>query len=161
MKPINTGIEFAEKSNRDITQLLNYIEHDAATSKDCLDGGVMTNTAQQIATFLSNPVKSMLDSYDSMGAGIKNVVEQIIFHFLNFNKPVIYKVYKESNTLQYYISFENDTFELRERFFKFLEQYEELEFADKFPVYFQFIPQNIADKKSGDKEVRLIDAETH
>jgi hypothetical protein len=141
---------------QDITELLTYVENDAVTSKNCLQVGVLTKTAKHLSEFLTDPAKAMLSAYNSMGSGLSDLVSQIVRHYLIANKQLIRKAYKpNSQSLQYYIVLKEDDFTAREKFFKFLEHYEGLEFAQQFPVMFQFIPKTAIGKIDSKNEVRL------
>jgi hypothetical protein len=141
---------------RDITELLTYVENDAVTSKSCLHVGVLTKTAKQISEFLTEPAKSILSAYNSMGNGLSDLVSQIVKHYLVANKQLIEKAYRmNSHSLEYFIVLKEDDFTAREKFFKFLEHYEGLEFAQQFPVMFQFMPATAIGKIDSKNEVRL------
>jgi hypothetical protein len=78
-------------------------------------------------------------------ADIKGMVRTF---FVN-NKSLIAKVlisYNTLNNLHYSIVLKDDNIENRNTIFEFLNKYDLLDVSNKYPVYFQFIPIDLAYK---------------
>jgi hypothetical protein len=93
--------------------------------------------------------------HDSNTAAIKRMVRTF---FVN-NKSLIAKVlisYNTLNNLHYSIVLKDDNIENRSTIFEFLNRYDLLDLSNKYPVYFQFIPIELAHKINRIEEFSFV-----
>jgi hypothetical protein len=137
--------------------LLKHV-NDVSSGESMLQLGAKTNIIQQIETWMTNPLDVLLNAHTSVENSIKDIVEQLIAFYLksSIEKHAIKSAFEISslnNTLSYGIVLNDDSIENREEILKFLSLYYTFALAEKIPVFFQFVPEEL---KSAFGEVENI-----
>lgn len=92
---------------------------------------------------------------EDFNTAIKDLAKAFFMH----NKSIIEKVFFSSlsvNNLHYSIVLKDDNIDSRNSIFEFLNSYDLLVVADKYPIYFQIIPAELAHKINSE-ELTLLD----
>jgi hypothetical protein len=90
----------------------------------------------------------------------QGIVKSMAKNFFNCNKPLIEKVLLSNtslNHLHYSIVLKDDNIDNRNTIFDFLNRYDLLDMGNKYPVYFQFIPTELAHKINSIEEITFAE----
>jgi hypothetical protein len=118
---------------------------DAKDSKIFLELGVKNETATFWENIVSNPINMLKEMGDSVDSAFLSIVNEAVKSYLTHHKKLVSKAYI-TNPLHYCIVLKSDTSKNRMEINRFFPSYNELTFAHKYPVAFQFIPKEIAEK---------------
>jgi len=111
-------------------------------------------TVQLLQSHLENvPTEKELQiifkSSDTPDNQVKSILNRFVQSFLQKYTPILQTAYRNTtslNNLHYTILLKEDTMEHRNTIFSFFEQYDLVELATQYPVYFQFVPVGLAEK---------------
>ena len=138
----NLTFNHSDKTDQYIADLLSYVDHDVATSQDCLKSGIDTKTSAYFRKFLTDPINAYLENHKNNRENILNSVHLIMDFFLKKNSQLIDKAYyNPANKTTYYISLKEDNHQTREYFFEFLEIFDELNISNSFEILINFLPK--------------------
>lgn len=87
---------------------------------------------------------------------MKDVIKSMAKNFFDRNQSLIEKILISNtslNHLHYSIILKDDNIENRNAIFEFLNRYDLLDINNKYPVYFQFIPTELAHKINSIEEI--------
>lgn len=150
----NIKIDSAGKNPGLIEVLTHVGEHHAKSygetvnSKTLLELGVKDGLAQYWEGVLENPVGSLYETSQRIENVFTNFANEIVKSFLIKNK-IIAQVYRSENStheLHYCIVLKKDTLENRSKVNKFFSAYYDFKFSQKYPIYFQFVPEALIEK---------------
>ena len=116
-----------------------------------LQMGTKTEFVQKLEQILFNPIEAILNIKDGVDNEVLGVVDKLFKLFISKAKSdnLIETAFRKTNSdyaLRYGIVLTEDTFERRNAVFTFLDFYYTLEFAERVPVSFQFIPPELKDR---------------
>lgn len=129
---------------------LNERSTDVVHGEKMLELGAKTAIIQEFEQFLVNPIQNLIDIKKSIDINLVQIVDRFISLFItkSIEGHLITSAFRRAgsgNSLFYGIILEEDTFENRDKVLDFLSFYNTLEFADKIPVYFQFLSEDVKD----------------
>lgn len=140
-----------ESENSGINNLLSYLHDthssfavDAKDSQILLQLGVKTETTQFWENFIENPLNPLLDFGNKVDQSFFSIANDIVKGFLIKNKKIVSKAFASNVPLHYCIILKNDTSANRILINKFFSSYNELKFSQKYPVHFQFVPEEFS-----------------
>jgi len=143
-----------------VTKYYSYIsdhKQDVELGKTMLESGSKTEVIQQFETLLSNPIKGLLTIREQADDSLFKSVHGLMSMYFSKakEKSLIKTAYKKNdiNSLMYLIVLNKDDFDSRDEVFDFLNFYSTLDFSEKVPVYFQFVPENLSNKFSNEEVV--------
>jgi len=140
-----------------IKNFLSIMDKDIQTGHLALDCGTHTSLTESIAAYYKNPIMSMIETGRGLDDLVKSMVVDVFDKFMHLNKALIGRVYKliDKASLHYFVVLTHDSFETRDAFFQFLDQYESLGIDHKLPVHVQFLTPTAVDKMKGVQELLL------
>ncbi len=116
----------------------------------------MTDLTKKIEDTLSNPMSATYNASNNIDNQVKQIVDIFVKSFFRQNKSIVNSAYRSKtslNDLHYSIVLKEDNIENRNRIFDFFDKYDLLEIANRYPVYFQFIPPGLVDKLNYSEEL--------
>lgn len=122
-----------------------------AVSKELLSSGAKTELVLEIEEILKNPLQRLAESSNNIRNTAQHIIEMLVKYFLKSSADMIESAGRtdnKSSDLHYSIVLKEDNTGNRMRLFRFFEKYDLGEFAKSFPVYFEFIPKEVADRLS-------------
>ena len=125
-------------------------------STEMLSFGAETTYTQGVLSFLNDPLGALYKMSTDLDNKISEVVDRATKGYIYNQKKQVLKAARtdlSDNELHYCISLKKDTASNRMKFYKFFEFYSALEFSEKFPIYFQFVPIELWDKISVKEEI--------
>ncbi len=141
--------------------LLESFRDEAEKSIALLDVSVKTPLSEHIEKSLKRtPLEGMTNLSCEIDDQIKHIIEMAVIASFKINKGIIkgaYKTKTDFNDLHFCIVLNDDNIENRDKIFEFYETYElnERYILEKFPVYFQFVPDNLISKISTHDSISL------
>jgi hypothetical protein len=160
MEDINTASEKKLQQLKHILYLLqsNLEEFKEEVDRSCalLQIGEKTEFARSIEKRLSDPLGEFSDISDKIDQEVKGIIKSMVKNFFNRNNALLDKVFVSKtslNHLHYSIILKEDNIDNRNAIFEFLNRYDLLDMANKYPVYFQFIPTELAHKINSIEEL--------
>lgn len=127
-------------------------------SAQLLESGAKTSLSESIENSLNNPIAAISQLNNSIDQNIKAFINKMVIGYLKQHANLINGAYRTKTTnddLHYCIVLNDDTTENRCVLFDFFDQYEEIDFSSKFPVYFQFVPDYLINKISTSEKLSL------
>jgi hypothetical protein len=137
---------------------LEEFKDEVDRSYELLKLGEMTELSSKIENTLSNPIDNVFQVSSNIDTQVKYIVDKFVRSFLNKNKTIISSAYRSKtslNDLHYSIVLNEDNLENRNSIFDFLDKYDLLDIANKYPVYFQFVPAELINKINFSEEVKF------
>lgn len=122
--------------------------------------GKRTELTLLIEENIKNPSKGFFANANEINQVAFAIVNaQVIMH-LKSNNDVISKgfriVKRVDGSLRYYVVLKNDSQENRRKIYSFFDKYAVSELSNKFPVFIEFIPKELAGKINANfKEINL------
>lgn len=122
--------------------------------------GKKTELTQLIEENIKNPSKGFFANANEVNQVAFAIVNaQVIMHFKS-NNDIISKgiriVKRIDGSLRYYVVLKKDNLDNRRKIYSFFDKYAVSELSNKFPVYIEFIPKELASKINADfKEINL------
>lgn len=122
--------------------------------------GKKTELTKLIEENIKNPSKGFFANANEVNQVAFAIVNaQVIMHFKS-NNEIISKglriVKRIDGALRYYVVLKKDSQENRRKIYSFFDKYAVSELSNKFPVYIEFIPKELAGKINADfKEINL------
>lgn len=119
--------------------------------------GEQTELTRLIEAKLNDPLGSMMEMSERVDSQLRTVIDSIVRAFLRQKRELLASAFVDpvtsSNALHYIIALDDDSDENRNQIFDFFERYDEVPFAEKFPVLFQFIPKDLIAEMSSAQRV--------
>lgn len=118
-------------------------------SYELLKIGEKTDLSKKIENTIEDPLTSIFNMTSNIDDQVKDIVDRIVKSFLKHNAEIIQNAYRTKtsmNDLHYSIVLKTDDINNRNRIFDFFDKFDSLEISRKYPVYFQFVPLELADK---------------
>ena len=138
---------------------LDEFKNEVDKSYELLRIGEKTDLSKMIEETLSDPFRSIFNVSSKIDKEVRDIVNRItIGYFKSIKKSTISQVYQNKshrNDLYYAIVLEEDSIENRSMVFDFFDSYEQLDIAERFPVFFQFVPAELTGKLKHMEKVTL------
>lgn len=137
---------------------LEEFKDEVDRSYELLKIGEMTELTKKIEGTLSNPIDSVLNVSNNIDGQVKQIVDIFVKSFFRKNKATVNSAYRSKtslNDLHYSIVLKEDNIDNRNKIFDFFDKYDLLEIANKYPVYFQFIPVELVNKLNYSEELKF------
>lgn len=137
---------------------LEEFKDEVDRSYELLKIGEMTELTKKIEGTLSNPMDSVLNISNNIDGQVKQIVDIFVKSFFRKNKETVSATYRSKtslNDLHYSIVLKKDNMENRNKIFDFFDKYDLLEIANRYPVYFQFIPVALVNKLNYSEELKF------
>lgn len=137
---------------------LEEFKDEVDRSYELLKLGEMTELSSKIENTLSNPIDNVFHVSNNIDTQVKYIVDKFVKSFLAKNKSIIAGAYRSKtslNDLHYSIVLNDDNIKNRNSIFDFLDKYDLLDIANKYPVYFQFVPSELINKINFSEEVKF------
>lgn len=122
---------------------------DAGESRTMLGYGVKTQFAQNWESFLFNPIDSMYETRQQIDITLKKVIHRMVSTYLSKKKESISMAVRTStpsDDLHYCVALKEDTLSNRIEINDFFDFYSNYQLANNFPVYIQFVPDELMGK---------------
>ena len=160
MEDINLA---SEKKLQQLKHILYLLQSNLEEFKDEVDRsyallqiGEKTEFTKSLEKWLSDPLGDFSNISDKIDQEVKGILKSMAKNFFNHNKSLVEKVlisYTSLNHLHFSIVLKEDNIDNRNAIFEFLNRYDLLDMANKYPVYFQFIPTELAHKINSIEEL--------
>jgi hypothetical protein len=138
---------------------LREMQHEVNTSMVLNEQGISNDFITQIKKVIdADPLQNLFEVSNNLDSSIKEILNGIATQFFKSKRNDIASVYRSlttNNDLHYSIILATDSTEKRLELFDFLNSYEMLELAEKFPLYFQFVPARFENKIINSEKVLL------
>lgn len=118
--------------------------------------GEKTDLSNKIEKIMDDPFSNIFEISSGVDNQAKELIDRLAKSFFNFNNEIIRYAYRTRtffNDLHYSVVLKEDNIVNREKMFEFFEKYDLLEIADRFPVYFQFVPLELMSKIPSSEEI--------
>lgn len=128
------------------------------SSYELLKVGQMTDLTKKIDETLSNPLSILTEASNDLDFQVKRIVDFYVKKFFSQNKGYLTTAFRSltpQNELHYSLVLKEDNIENRNKIFEFLEHYDLMDIANKYPVYFQFVPIEFIGKLRLAEELNL------
>jgi hypothetical protein len=141
--------------------LQNYLgdfQAEVDRSYALLNVGATTELVQKIETLLTNPIDNITNMANNIDTQVKHLADVLVKSFLHEHKVLVNMAYRSKtpfNDLHYCIVLHTDDMVNRSKIFNFYDMYDLLEIAERYPVYFQFVPTELADKIIYSEQLKL------
>lgn len=120
---------------------------DAGANRELLDIGVKGEIAQQIEDFMIDPFMAIYGTRLKVDEGMADLINNIVVGFLKSRRSLIASaVRSDVDDLHYCIALNEDNLENRCEILRFSANYKDLDFASKYPVHLQIVPQRLMGK---------------
>lgn len=138
--------------------MLSEVTDEVDRSYALLKIGEKTDLSKQIEEGIDNPIAPLLHNISIFDNRIKSILDGFAKWFLTNNTGIIscaYRTKTDFNDLHYSIVLKEDNIKYRNKIFGFYGVYDELSFseniaqynlAERYPVYFQFVPEHLIHK---------------
>lgn len=153
MQEINTASEKKLKQLQTILYLLQSHLEDFKDEVDrsyaLLEIGEKTEFTKRIEKRLSDPLGDIANISDEIDQQVKGIINSLVKNFFERNKDLIEFVLISNtslNHIHYSIVLKDDNIDNRNQIFSFLDKFDLLDIATKYPIYFQFVPVELVDK---------------
>ena len=150
---INTASDSKLEQLRAILYLLQtHLEDfkgEVDRSYDLLSVGEKTELSKQIENTISNPMAGVFKISSNIDAQVKDIIDKFVRAFLQSKKSIIKEAFKSKtslNDLHYSIVLTDDNIHNRMTIFHFFEKFDLFDIASKYPVYIQFVPEELVSK---------------
>jgi hypothetical protein len=133
-------------------EALNEVEVAKALSQANITNSFTSMIDEAIANPLSTSYKGLLFFEES----IRLQLSETVVAFLKKHQRVIKKIFQTNpNFLNYYIILKKDTINNRGKLFAFLAEYQQTAISHKFPILFQFVPEELESDFNNYQEISL------
>lgn len=137
---------------------LEEFKDEVDRSYELLKIGEITNLTKEIETTLSNPMGNVFQVSNNIDGQVKHILDIFVKSFLRYNKQILTSVYRSKtsmNDLHYSIILKEDNVDNRNKIFDFFDKYDLYDISSKYPVYFQFVPEELISKLNYSEELKL------
>ncbi|WAC15267.1 hypothetical protein [Dyadobacter pollutisoli] len=159
----------AETTDKKLTSILYLLQTQLEEMKDEADRsyelhkiGEKTDLVKYIEQRLDDPFGGLVKMSNNLDSQLKDLLNVFVKHFLRSNRELISSAYLDKTQredLNYSIILNEDSLESRIAILNFYEIYDQIEPTLKFPVHFQFVPDQLADRISYKEKLDLSDKE--
>jgi hypothetical protein len=138
-----------------VKDFLSFMKHEVDTSHDLYNNGISTELAATIEKAIENPLKGLIDAYNSVHSQVKSTINNYTLEYFKIHKELIERAFKvdSTDTLTYYIVLKEDTSDNRDIFLSFLSGYELLGIEAQLPIIIRFLPKRVLDKSGLKDEI--------
>ena len=109
--------------------------------------GVDTDLVTTIKQMLDNPISPLLEIKNDVDSSIGEFITLLVKSFLRKHTEIVHKACRtaidKTTELHFSIVLKEDNSDNRSLIFKWLREYKETPIWEVYPVYFQFVPENI------------------
>jgi len=131
----------------EVHKALSEIQHQAKHSASLWEQGVEDSFAALVKGTLeenTHPLMTIFNLSSGMDVSLIRAFNDIVCEFLKQHKETISKAFKiKGEDLYYFLVLHEDTPANRREIYRFLQAYENTQFAEKFPLYFHFVPEHL------------------
>lgn len=141
-----------------IHDFLNLLTKKAGSNKDLLGLGIADSFAQEIEKIRTAPLEAMLRTWEQLELSVKEMVKGFVISFLQTEKENIQRAVissPEDTSFKISLVLKNDSFDLRNPFYDFAQEYECLSFSKRYPIIFSFVSKDLADNINVVEEIQL------
>ena len=141
-----------EKIKEILLALDNHVDelkNEVGLSHDLLSQGIKTSLSVDIEKTLDNPLHEITKVRGKIDATIINIVDSIFnYAFQKFSDKIksVFKSKTFEEEMLYIVVVKNDGFEVRDELWGILNFYDSLDISNIYPVNFQFVPIELAEK---------------
>jgi hypothetical protein len=128
---------------------LEEFKEEVDRSYELIKIGEKTDLSKKIENNIDDPINSIFNLSNNIDNQIKLIVDRMVKGFLNHHSNIIKEAFRTKTSLQdlhYSIVLKADTLETRNTILDFFDQFDLLDIAVKYPVLFQFVPENLISK---------------
>ena len=133
---------------------------EAGESQSFLNMGIKTQFAQKVEEFLKNPIDTIYKNRQIIDTSLRNMINEMVSVYLvsknnsknNFISKVVL-IPSEGNVLYYCISLKEDVLNNRIEINDFYDFYDFYSLSSTYPVYFQFVSDNLMPQIKYEREV--------
>jgi hypothetical protein len=128
---------------------LEEFKDEVDRSYELLKLGEKTDLSQRIESSLDNPIESIFGMSANIDGQVKLIIDRIVKGFLKKHHGTIELAFRSkfaSDDLHYCLVLKSDNSKERGKIFRFFDRYDLLDIAQRYPVIFQFVPQELAGK---------------
>lgn len=147
------------QTNTDIHADLEQLKQMITDSQLFLSLGVTDFLSQKIEMARTNPLQLLFDNLTNTEKNISFFwLQNFVVSFFKKHKRIIKHVFRTDNSttiLHYTIVLQNDSSENRHKLIAFLRSYENLSFAHRFKIMFQFVAEIHTEKLNFVEEISL------
>ncbi len=161
-KVIKTGADHKVGQLQAILYLLQTnleeFKEEVDRSYELLKIGEKTDLSKKIEDSLEAPINSIFKLSSNIDSQIREIIDRMVKGFLKHNSEIIkiaYRTKTNLNDLHYSIVLKQDDIDNRNKIFDFFDKFDLLDIATKYPVYFQFVPNELIDKIKVDEPIKL------
>ncbi|AEW02213.1 hypothetical protein Niako_5984 [Niastella koreensis GR20-10] len=127
----------------------DQLKQDIAISQEMVKLGIDTDLIGLIKKVVDNPLNTLMEGRNTLDSHVAGIFTAIIKSYLERHKDKVYKAFRtetKSNDLHFTIILNEDNFENREILLEILVAYHQTQFAELYPIYFQFAPKDLESK---------------
>ncbi len=120
--------------------------------------GEKTDLSNEIENTLENPLNSIFKLSNNIDSQIKEIVDRMVKSFLKYNASIVKEAYRTKTALDdlhYSIVLKKDNIDNRNKIFDFFDNFDLLDISSKYPVYFQFVPNELIEKIQVSESIEL------
>jgi hypothetical protein len=136
--------------NTDIHADLEQLKQMVTDSQLFLSLGFTDTLSQKIEMARTNPLQLLFDNLTNSEKSISLFwLQNFVISFFKKNKRMIKHIFRTDNSttiLHYTIILQKDNSKNRHKIIEFLRNYENLSFAHRFKIIFQFVPEIYVEK---------------
>jgi hypothetical protein len=130
-------------------------------SYELLKIGEKTDLSKKIEDSIDDPLTSIFNISSNIDEQVRDIVDRLVKSFLRHNAEIIQNAYRTKtsmNDLHYSIVLKTDDINNRNKIFDFFDKFDLLDISKKYPVYFQFVPVELAAKIRISESLNLSEA---
>lgn len=127
----------------------DQLKQDIAISQEMVKLGIDTDLIGLIKKVVDNPMNTLMEGRNSLDYHVAGIFTAVIKSYFARYKDKVYKAFRtetKNNDLHFTIILNEDSFENREALQEFLIGYHQTQFAELYPIYFQFAPKELESK---------------
>ncbi len=147
------------QTTTDIHADLEQLKQMITDSQLFLSLGLIDSLSQKIEMARTNPLQLLFDNLTNTEKNISFFwLQNFVISFFKRHKRIIKYVFRTDNSttvLHYTIVLQKDSSENRHKIIEFLRNYENLSFAHRFKIIFQFVPEIHTEKLNFVEKINL------
>lgn len=127
----------------------DQLKQDIAISQEMVKLGIDTDLIGLIKKVVDNPMNTLLEGRNTLDTHIAEILTEVVKSFLTRHKDIIHKAFRtetKNNDLHFTIMLIDDSFDNRDTILEFSISYHQTQFAELYPIYFQFAAKELESK---------------
>lgn len=143
----NIGDGLLPKLLEMLTEYFDEKKKEAHLGKHMLAMGAKTEFASDVETMIKDPLRKFSEMRDGVDGMAKSFIDFVVKTLITKNQDVVESAFRTNTNfddLHYSIILKDDSQENRNRFYSFLNGYENTGYSNQFPIYLQFLPKELA-----------------